>query len=499
LQLKVESFDEVARAARSGALALIGHKNALLRCLHDESLPDSVRQPLAIVLEKLSAEETGSLTCFWRADEKGSALLPVWVGLVPTTASRHDVPARPDVVEALVTRVAEAHQELTDVPGLHLLVPATTPDSARIGALAAARALPAYERRTSLPERQVRLGVGVDAPAAREQVDVGRLRTVVGAVRQAAAWHDAPAGDLNVDDFVAEAEALAAQVGARCRILRATELEAQGYGGLVGVGRAATQEPALVVLSHEASSASRATNARHAWVGKGIVYDSGGLSLKSMKEMRGMKGDMAGAAAVLAAFAAAVRLGAPGPLHAVLCLAENAIGPRALRVDDVIRTYSGKTVEICNTDAEGRLVLADGVAHAARNLGASVIVNLATLTDAAVLATGRRHAAIVSNDGTLQSSAIQAGRQLGELVHPLPYLPELLRAELSSSLADLRNVGGDFMNANACVAAQFVAEHLSNFRGSWLHVDLEGPSRLPSGRGSGFGVGLLLGLLGVRL
>jgi probable aminopeptidase NPEPL1 len=277
-----------------------------------------------------------------------------------------------------------------------------------------------------------------------------------------------------------------------CRVLRGEALTEHGLGGLLGVGRAASCPPALVVLGHEPAGAARTV----AWVGKGVVFDTGGLGLKSLREMQGMKGDMAGAAAVLGAFAAAVRLGAPDRLFALLCVAENAVGPGAVRPDDVLTLGSGRTVEVTNPDAEGRLALADGVAWAVRELGPDVLVDLGTLTDGAVTATGRRHAAIVCNDDALEARAVEAGRATGDLVHPLPYCPELFREALASEVADMTNAARDHRDADASCAAQFVAEHLGRFRGPWLHVDMDGPSRGRGGRGTGFGVALLLRLFG---
>ena len=202
---------------------------------------------------------------------------------------------------------------------------------------------------------------------------------------------------------------------------------------------------------------------------------------------------MRGAAAVLGAFAAAVHTGFPDTLHAVLCLAENAIGPDALRPDDIITLYSGKTVEVSNTDAEGRLVLADGIAWTLRNLVPDALVDMATLTGAALISTGKRHAAIVSNCESMEAACVEAGRQSGDLVHPLPYCPEMFRGEFKSDVADLKNSVKDRMNAQSSCAAQFIAEHLGDFTGPWLHVDMAGPVEADN-RATGYGVALLLTL-----
>ena len=219
--------------------------------------------------------------------------------------------------------------------------------------------------------------------------------------------------------------------------------------------------------------------------------------------MVGMKSDMAGAAAMLAAFEAAVQLGTRQRLHLVLCLAENAISASALRNDDVIKLFSGKTVEINNTDAEGRLVLGDGVALASKEGGLpggrvpSLVVDMATLTGAQLVATGKRFAAVVASSEAAEGRCVAAGRHSGDLCHPLPFAPELLRGEFRSEVADMKNSVKDRMNAQSSCAGTFVFDHLhEGFQGDWLHVDMAGPA-FEADRATGYGVALLLALAGV--
>jgi probable aminopeptidase NPEPL1 len=177
----------------------------------------------------------------------------------------------------------------------------------------------------------------------------------------------------------------------------------------------------------------------------------------------------------------------------VLCLAENAVGPDSVRPDDVLTLYSGKTVEVNNTDAEGRLVLGDGVAWAVRRLDPSVIVDMATLTGAQMTATGRRHAAIICNDADLERRTLEAGRLSGDLAHPLPHCPEFFRKEFKSKIADMKNSVADRANAQSSCAAQFVHNHVAPWTGPWLHVDIAGPASSME-RATGYGVALLLTL-----
>jgi probable aminopeptidase NPEPL1 len=206
--------------------------------------------------------------------------------------------------------------------------------------------------------------------------------------------------------------------------------------------------------------------------------------------METMKGDMGGAAAVLGAFRAAVFAKPKRRITMLLCLAENAIGPAAYKPDDVLRLHSGKTVEINNTDAEGRLLLADGVSFAARKLKADVILDAATLTGAQMVATGLNHAAVVSNDEELEHLAVRTGRAVGDLLHPLPFAPEFYQPEFRSPLADMRNSVKNRNNAQSSCAAQFIFSHLDGTSVRWAHIDLAGPSYRDE-RGSGYGVALL--------
>jgi probable aminopeptidase NPEPL1 len=206
--------------------------------------------------------------------------------------------------------------------------------------------------------------------------------------------------------------------------------------------------------------------------------------------MEGMKCDMGGAAAVLGAFRALVQNRCPHKVSLVLCIAENAIGPGAFKPDDILTMHSGKTVEINNTDAEGRLLLGDGVSWAARKLKADVVFDAATLTGAQMIATGAQHGAVVTNDPKLESAMVAAGKESGDLVHPLPFAPELFQAEFKSPVADMRNSVKNRMNAQSSCAGQFVYSHLEGTDVRWVHVDLAGPA-FRNERGTGYGVALL--------
>lgn len=335
-----------------------------------------------------------------------------------------------------------------------------------------------------------------DKAAPLEPRVLEEISVAAEAIRLAQRLVDTPPAEMNCDGLVAEAEAVAAALtGVKTTVFRYDELAEGGFGGLEAVGRAAAREgnePALVVLSHEVEGATHTT----AMVGKGIVYDTGGLSLKPSDAMCGMKTDMGGAAGVLAAFGAAVKLGYGQNLHCVLCVAENAIGPAAFRNDDVLRFRNGKTSQVSNTDAEGRLVLADGMAYATEVLAPDTLIDMATLTGAQMVSTGKKHAGIVSDSETLEREAFEAGRSSGDLVFPMLYCPEMMQPLLKSEFADMNNISSDRMNAPSSMAAQFVRNQLpEDWAGEWLHVDIAGPASDKDWRATGYGPALLLKLL----
>jgi probable aminopeptidase NPEPL1 len=458
--------------AGANTLLLIGRKARL----------SAAFGPLASALGVSEQTWTAMLASITPGDAGGSATTwvggrKIVVGMTPEHCSRHNSPSRAWAIPGLVREASGGD--------LDILLLVDEADHARAAAVAAARALPLFTRSTTAKERATRIA----ARAGGVFVSDSAIQPTIDGVRLAARLFDTPTDTLHTAAFVEEAQAIADQVGAVMSVISGVELRDQGFGGLWGVGRAAVHGPALVTLKRSVPGAKRSV----AWVGKGIVYDTGGLSIKTKDGMPGMKGDMGGAAAVLGAFAAACRIGVDYDLIAILCLAENAIGPEATRPDDVLTMRSGKTVEINNTDAEGRLVLADGVAWAAE-LGADIIVDCATLTGAALVATGKVHAALYCNDEALEQTAVRAGRAAGEPCHPLPYAPELFRKEFRSAVADMKNSVKDRANAQSSCAGQFIANHLPEPAPRWLHVDLAGPAWGHDDRGTGFGVGLLLGI-----
>ncbi|MEO6987768.1 MAG: leucyl aminopeptidase [Aquihabitans sp.] len=302
-----------------------------------------------------------------------------------------------------------------------------------------------------------------------------------------------PGGDLTPSVFAAEAVELAAEHGLEVDVLGRTGLEAGGFGGLLGVARGSAQEPQLVKLTYRPEGKAKG---RVALVGKGVTFDSGGLSIKPSGSMEWMKTDMAGAATVMATMTLVSWVAPRMEVTAYLPLTDNMLGPDATRVGDVLRTRNGKTVEVLNTDAEGRLILADALALAVEE-EPDAIIDVATLTGACMVALGDRTAGLMGNNEALSERLLDAANAAGEAVWPLP-LPEHLRKPLDSEVADLRNIGtGSF--GGALTAGIFLQEFVGDV--PWAHLDIAGPSNATSAYdemtkgGTGFGVRTLANLL----
>lgn len=277
--------------------------------------------------------------------------------------------------------------------------------------------------------------------------------------------------------FVEEAVRVAQTAGLAVRIWDEDDLAADGFGGLLAVGAGSVTPPRLVRLDYEPAGGGRRAGhrSRVVLVGKGVTFDTGGLSIKSREAMLSMKTDMAGAAAVLAVLAACPSRGIARPVTGLLALAENAFGGASYRPSDIVRPYGGPTVEVTNTDAEGRLVLADALAYADTELDPDVVVDLATLTGAVTLGLGRRHAALFTSDDRLAAGLEAASAVSGEGVWRLPLVEEY-RAVLDSSVADVRHLAADrAVGAGAIVAALFLREFVGRRR--WAHLDIAGTGR----------------------
>ncbi|KUN28528.1 aminopeptidase [Streptomyces antibioticus] len=276
-----------------------------------------------------------------------------------------------------------------------------------------------------------------------------------------------PPNDLYPEAFAAVVQAAGKEHGLKVQVLDDKALVKGGYGGILGVGGGSEAKPRLVKLSYTSSKAKK----HLALVGKGITYDSGGISLKPAGHNETMKCDMSGAAAVFAAVVAVARLGLEVNVTGWLALAENMPSGSAVRPGDVLRMYSGKTVEVLNTDAEGRLVLADAL-WAASEEKPDAIVDVATLTGAMMLALGSRTYGIMANDDAFRTAVHEAAEEVGEPAWPMP-LPEHLRKGMDSPTADIANMGERM--GGGLVAGLFLREFVGEGI-TWAHLDIAGPA-----------------------
>lgn len=273
-----------------------------------------------------------------------------------------------------------------------------------------------------------------------------------------------PPSDLTPMRFAERCAAEAAHFGFRCDILNEDQIRAERMGCLLGVAKGSVEPPRVVVLRHGQGSPALG------FVGKGVTFDSGGLSLKSNEQMLDMKCDMAGAATVLSAFTAIAQLRLPGCFVGLLALVENMPGPAAMKLGDVLTSRNGKTIEIGNTDAEGRLILADMLDYA-QSLKIDHLIDLATLTGACMVALGTDVAGLFSNHPAWQTEVQTCAESTGEKVWPMPMFKEYGEL-LKSPMADLKNVGGKF--GGAITAAKFLEQFVGNT--PWAHLDIAGPA-----------------------
>ncbi len=380
--------------------------------------------------------------------------------------------------ENLRRAAGSAARELAGQSTATFALPAST--LAQISAVAEGAALGAYafnEFRSSTksdfkePLEQIVIATKSTSDAAAKRALV-RAEIIARNTAMVRDLINTPPSHLTPDSFCTRMKKLATPLGLKVEILNEATLKNQGYGGIIGVGQGSANPPRLLHISYTPSKA----RARYAFVGKGITFDTGGLALKPANGMEAMKSDMSGAAAVIGAILAIAELKLSVAIDAWAPLAENMVSENATRPSDIISIYGGKTVEVLNPDAEGRLVLADAIVRAqevAKKAGGlDGIIDVATLTGAQVVALGTRTSAVMTNDVEFSQQFLEASEKAGEAFWPMP-LPEELRASLDSPVADLANIG-DRMGG-MLVAGLFLKEFIEPDI-SWLHLDIAGPA-----------------------
>ncbi|WP_239347250.1 leucyl aminopeptidase [Frankia sp. CiP3] len=361
-----------------------------------------------------------------------------------------------------------------------LALAAGPPGTGQLRAVAEGALLGAYSfdtfRAASLGDRRPpvqEITLVVDGPSeAAAQDAVRRAAVSVDAVALARDLVNTPPGHLPPAEFAEIAARRATEAGVAVAVLDEKALADGEFGGILGVGQGSVNPPRLVHLSWRPAGTDPASPPALTFVGKGITFDSGGLSLKPASAMEWMKTDMAGAASVLAAVIAAARLNLAVSVSAWIPLAENMPSGEAIRPGDVLTLRGGTRVEVLNTDAEGRLVLGDAIARAAQD-SPDLIVTVATLTGAQIVALGQRTSGVMGRDDAV-GQVVAAARAAGEAVWPMPLPPEL-RKVLESAIADLANIGSGNRDGGMLVAAQFLSAFVPDHM-PWAHIDMAGPA-----------------------
>ena len=367
--------------------------------------------------------------------------------------------------EALRRAAGAAVRALTNGKSLRVALALPARDGAETEAVALGALLGGYTFGRYTGKKQdtdvILLGGDTAGAAARARVLADAMTLVRDLVNTSPS-------DLYPATFAAEAERVAGAAGLDVEVLDDKALADGGYGGLTGVGQGSVHPPRLVRLAYAHPDAAKTV----VLVGKGITFDSGGLSLKPPKSMEAMKSDMGGAAAVLAAVSAVAKLGPAVNVVGYLCMAENMPSGTAQRPSDVITIFGGGTVEVLNTDAEGRLVMADALARSAAD-SPDLLIDVATLTGAQLIALGPRIMGVMANDDAVLDGVVDAAKRAGEGAWPMP-LPEELRKGLDSPVADIANVSQE-RSGGMLVAGLFLREFVPDGV-RWAHLDIAGPA-----------------------
>ncbi|WP_329121383.1 leucyl aminopeptidase [Streptomyces sp. NBC_01353] len=434
-----------------------------------EAVDQAFDGKLAAVLETLGAAgaEGEATKLPAPAGLKAPVVLAVGLGSAPEDGQAYGA-------EALRRAAGTAARTLTGAKKAAFALPITAPEDAEAiaeGALLGAYAYTAYQeskngKDAKKPLAEVTL-LGAKPRDKAFKAAAERALALTEEINRARDLINMPPNDLYPETFAAIVTAAGKEHGLKVQVLDEKALDKGGFGGILGVGKGAVRGPRLVKIAYTHPEAEKTL----ALVGKGITYDSGGISLKPAGHNETMKCDMSGAAAVFAAVVAASRIGLAVNVTGWLALAENMPSGSATRPGDVLRMYSGKTVEVLNTDAEGRLVLADALTKASEE-NPDAIVDVATLTGAMVLALGNRTFGIMANDDDYRTAIHEIAEEVGEQSWPMP-LPADLRKGMDSPTADMANMGERM--GGGLVAGLFLQEFVGEGI-TWAHLDIAGPA-----------------------
>jgi leucyl aminopeptidase len=451
-----------------GAIALaIGEGNVLAGSADraDKQSGGAIRRALSV--SRFSGKAGQILELVAPSGLKVSRILLVGLG----KPEKFDEPAAERLAAGVVGRLFNSGEKavtlLIEAPKDTKIAGATLAARLAMGARLRSYTFNAYRTKEREEHEPTLESVTIATPnAAAAERAFASFRAVADGVFFARDLVNEPPNMLSPAAFAERAKSLG-KLGVRVRVLGETEMKKLGMGALLGVGQGSERESQLVIMQW--NGAKRADKAPVALVGKGVCFDSGGLSLKTGAGMMGMKGDMGGAAAVAGTLQALAARKARANVVGIVGLVENMPDGKAQRPDDVVKSMSGQTIEVLNTDAEGRLVLADALWYAQSQFKPKCVIDLATLTGAILVALGHEHAGLFSNDDTLADRLTRAGRDEGEPVWRLP-LGDAYDRVLKSKIADMKNIGGP--QAGSITAAQFLQRFID--KTPWAHLDIAG-------------------------
>lgn len=437
----------------------------------EEELSDHIKE--ALQDGEFKGEADTSLLFRTAGNKTGRRLLLLGLG----ARADFDLPAL-SRASGMAVRQARASR----IKRLHFILPSSTDDEANLvravaeGAKMGLFDVGLYQARDGESPALEALSIITSEANEQFQKAVERGSIIAEAVNWTRLLANEPGASLPPKEFARRAAEMAQQFGLHVESLSADEIRARGMGGLWGVGQGSDQEPALIVVRYEPENRPASVDEREAtddelwaFVGKGITFDTGGISLKHGLDMYEMKSDMAGGAAVLGALRAIAQLKPQRRVIGIVPTAENMPSGRSIKPGDIVKTLAGFTIEVVDTDAEGRLVLVDGIAYA-RQLKATRIVDLATLTGSIIIALGEHRAGLFSNNDEWARQVQEAAARAGEPVWRMPVSDDY-KARIESDIADFKNYGG---RPDATAAALL----LSKFAGEtpWAHLDIAGTS-----------------------
>ena len=461
--------------------------------IHDDRIINAIIKK-ALNLKEFNAEKGDALTLYDLKDLNTKRV--IFVGLGKLKKIDHETLR--SFCGAIVKRCIKADLEVIWVavptaPKLKMEMPAAV-EALMEGACLGNHLFDKYKKeKKKKPLKQINFLVNPDALGKLRRI-TPKVSTICAGTILAREWISTPSNEKTPEQFARSIVAQARKHGLKTRVLREKDLKQYKFGALLAVAAGSQSKPSLVILEHKPPNAGKTL----ALVGKGVTFDSGGLNIKTGGGMASMKSDMSGAAVVAATMVTLARLKTKSHVIGAIPIVENMPSGKATRPGDIVRSYAGKTIEIGNTDAEGRLILIDAMSYVVKKYKPQMMIDLATLTGACVVALGEKIAGVFAQDDELAKRIIASGDKTHERCWQMP-MPNDYKELLKSDFADLNNMPSSRWGG-AITAALFLSEFSGDTR--WAHIDIAGPAYLKKGEaycgpgGTGFGVRLLCDLIG---